>query len=169
MDPLGLDWVRAQLAALPADQHSDVSTVLSLVNANQIIMSCCEIANFRPGTYTFDPRDIRKFGDDVEDLDYGEPSPVMESGQDAVTWPFVGVDSSALLLADFARLPEVVEVLTSEQYDLALQDDSVFAEITNAVGGPCFSVIVGGAMPGMEFDGDGVYSISSDAFRLCEV
>jgi hypothetical protein len=162
---MALNWVRDQIGALPVDDLADVSTVLSLVNANQIIMSCCDIADFRPGMYMLDPRNIRKFGDEDEEFDYDDADPTDDSDQVAIRYPFVSIDSSALLLVDFAHLPKVVEVLTWEQYDLALQDDALFGRITNALGGPCFAVIMGGCMPGMEFDGDGVYTIRSDAFR----
>jgi hypothetical protein len=36
MDPLGLDWVRDQLASLPADARRDIGAVLSLVNADGV-------------------------------------------------------------------------------------------------------------------------------------
>ena len=48
-----------------------------------------------------------------------------------------------------------------EQYDLSLQaeGDAVIARIVEALGGTYFALIHGGCMPGMEFDGDGTYTI----------
>ena len=56
-------------------------------------------------------------------------------------------------------------LLTWEQYDLGLQDDAVFVNIIAALGGPYFAVIHGGCAPGMEFDGDGTYTIPPGCVR----
>ena len=77
------------------------------------------------------------------------------------SYPFAAVDSKALIVADIAQLPNLVRFLTWEKYDLSLQDqgDAVIGMIVEALGGPYFAVIHGGCMPGMEFDGDGTYTI----------
>jgi hypothetical protein len=77
------------------------------------------------------------------------------------SYPFAAVDSGALIVADFGQLPKLVRLLTWEQYDLSLQaqGDAVVGKIVEALGGPYFAVIQGGCMPGMEFDGDGTYTI----------
>ena len=58
-DPIALDLIRD---LLPADSHLDILSLLERVNVNHPAMSCYTIPDFRPGTYTLDPRHIQKFG-----------------------------------------------------------------------------------------------------------
>ncbi len=146
--------------SLPPDGHLDVGALLERVTVSFPAMSCYRIEDFRPGFYTLDPRDIQKLGDEEQDFDYSEGEhAVTEPVDNATSFPFAAVDSGALIVADVAHLPKLVTLLTWEQYDLALQDDAVFANIIEALGGAYFAVIHGGCMPGMEFDGDGTYTI----------
>ena len=162
-DPLALDVIRD---SLPPDGHLDVGPLLERVTVNFPAMSCYTIEDFRPGFYTLDPRDIKKFGDDQDDLDYSEGEhDEGEPGDKAASLPFAAVDSGALIVADVAHLSKLVTLLDWEQYDLGLQDDAVFVNIIEALGGPYFAVIHGGCMPGMEFDGDGTYTIPRGCIR----
>jgi len=156
-DPLALDMLRD---LLPEDATFDVAGLLERANANHPAMACYTIPEFRPGLFTLDPHDIKKFGDEEEDFDYSEGDQAGgEAAWKAPSFPFAGVDSGALIVADVGRLPRLVKLLSWEQYDLGLQDDAVFGKIVEELGGPYFAVIRGGCMPGMEFRGDGTYTI----------
>jgi hypothetical protein len=162
-DPLALDTIRD---SLPPDGHLDIGILLERVTVNFPAMSCYTIEDFRSGFYTLDPRDIKKVGDDEHDFDFSEGEQDETEPVDMATaLPFVAVDSGALIVADVAHLPELVTLLTWEQYDLGLQDDAVFVDIIEAMGGPYFAVIHGGCMPGIEFDGDGTYMIPPGCVR----
>jgi len=162
-DPLALDMIRD---SLPPDGHFDVGALLERVTANFPAMACYTIEDFRPGFYALDPRDIRKFGDEEDNFDYGAGEQAETEPVDKTTsFPFAAVDSGALIVADVAHLPKLVTLLTWEQYDLGLQDNGVFVHIIEALGGPYFAVIHGGCMPGMEFDGDGTYTIPPGCVR----
>jgi hypothetical protein len=129
-------------------------------------MACYSIPDFRPGLFTLDPHDIKKFGDEEEDFDYSEGDQEDgELGEKASSFPFAAVDSGTLIVADVGHLPRLVMLLSWEQYDLGLQDDGVFSRIIEALGGPYFALIHGGCLPGMEFDGDGTYTIPADCVR----
>jgi hypothetical protein len=131
-------------------------------------MACYRIPDFRPGLFTLEPHDIKKFGDEDEDFDYGEAEEQhAEAGDNSSSYPWVGVDSGALIVADDAHLPELGKVLTWEKYDLALQREEVFGEIVDALGGPFFTVMHGSCLPGMEFDGDETYTIPVQCVRRC--
>jgi hypothetical protein len=58
----------------------------------------------------------------------------------APSYPFAAVDSGALVVADVGHLPNLVRLLTWEQYDHGLQDqgDAVIAGIVEALGEPYF-------------------------------
>jgi len=162
-DPLALDIIRD---SMPGDARFDIGRLLTRVNSNHSAMSCYRVNDFRPGIYTLDPRDIRKFGDEDSDLDYMEGDQAPSGSADHATrFPFVAVDSAALIVADSAHLPHLAGLLSWEQYDLGLQHEEVFTKITEALGGPYFAVISGGCMPGMEFDGDGTYTIPAGRVR----
>jgi hypothetical protein len=162
-DPLALDMLRD---LLPAGAAIDIDGLLERASANCPAMACYTVPNFRPGLFTLDPHDIKKFGDEEQDFDYGEGDETEgEPAGKAPSFPFAAVDSGALILADVSQLPKLVNLLTWEQYDLGLRDDAVFAEIVEALGGPYFAVINGGVMPGMEFDGDGTYTIPVGCVR----
>jgi hypothetical protein len=165
-DPVALDMIRDRLASFSTDDPVEASRVPEQVNVKYSAMSCYQIGDFQPGVYTLSPQDIQKFGDEDEDLDYNEAEEDEKVSPDLqVHYPFVGVDSGALIIADFAHVSQLVNLLTWEQYDLGLQDESVFGKITDALGGPYFALIIGGIMPGMEFDGDGTYTIKAGAVR----
>lgn len=75
------------------------------------------------------------------------------------------MDSGALIVADLAQLPKLVGLLSWEQYDLGCQNDAVFGKTVEALGGPYFAAIRGGCMSGMEFDGDGTYTIAVGSLK----
>ena len=167
MDPLALEMVRDELASLPPHSRTDI--LLRRANEHHPAMSCYHIPDFRPGLYVLDPRDIHKFGDD-ESIDYDGPNddePDLCAPPDS--YPFVAVDSGTLVFADFSHLSRLVELFTWEQYDLAMRDVGVFGQIVHALGGPYFAIVVGQCLPGMDFDGDGVYTIDPGAVKLSRV
>ncbi|MEX0611512.1 MAG: hypothetical protein WD229_05290 [Pirellulales bacterium] len=82
------------------------------------------------------------------------------------SYPFVSVDTAAIVFVDISHLADVLELLTWEQYDLGLQDDRVFRRIADALGAPCFALILA-AGPPYEFDGDGTYTLKPGAVRPC--
>jgi hypothetical protein len=160
-DPLALDML-ADL--LPLGAPMDVSRLLEAANANEPdALACFTIPDFRPGLYSLDPRDIKKFGDEDDDLDYSEGEE--ETSDEAPQYLFAGVDSGTLIFADFAHLPKLVTLLTWEQYDRSLGDDTVFPAVLDRLGGPYFAVIVSDARLGMQFDGDGVYTVAAGCLR----
>jgi hypothetical protein len=142
-----------------------VAELLQRANASHPALACFTIPGFRPGLYTLDPHDIKKFGDEEEEFDYVDDDVEREPPGIASSYPFAAVDSGALIVADVEQLPKLAGSLTREQYDLGLQDDAVFGKIVEALGGPYFAVIHGGRMPGMEFDGDGTYTIPMGCVR----
>jgi hypothetical protein len=163
LDPLFLDLIRD---SLPPDGHLDFGTLLERVTAKFAAMSCYTVEDFRPGFYTLDPHDIQKFGNEEDDFDYGEGEQAeTEPVDEAKSYPFAAVDSGALIVADVSRLPKLATLFTWEQYDLGLQDDAVFTNIIEALGGPYFALIHGGCMPGMAFDGGGIYTLPPGCVR----
>jgi hypothetical protein len=159
-DPVALDMLHDQLASVSAHASLDIGQLLERVNVRYPAVSCYHVPAFRPGLYTLDPRDIQKFGDEDDDLDYNEAQEdERETGDHEASFPFVAVDSGTLVFADFAHLSRLVALLSWEQYNLGLQDEAVFGRITDALGGPFFALIMAGGMAGMEFDGDGIYTI----------
>jgi hypothetical protein len=65
-DPVALDLLAELLSqGLPAD----VSALLERANVSYPALACLTIPDFRPGLYTLDPRDIKKFGNEDEDFD----------------------------------------------------------------------------------------------------
>ena len=87
-DPLALDLLGE---LLPPGSPMDVSAFLERGNANNASLACLTIPDFRPGLYALDPRDIKKFGDEDEGLDYSEGEPQTDDG--APDYLFAGVDS----------------------------------------------------------------------------
>src|SRR6516165_3533497 len=116
-DPIALDMLGE---SLQPGTPFDVGGLLERANANHPAVACFTIPDFRPGSYTLNPRDIRKFGDDDEDLDYSEGE--LEPGDTAPEFRFVAVDSGTLIFVDLAHLPKLVTLLTWEQYDRFLGD-----------------------------------------------
>jgi hypothetical protein len=165
-DPLGIDVIRDELGNLPPNARTDIALFLERVNSNFPLMGSYEVVDFKPGNYTLDPRDIKKFGDEDDGLDY---EGLDEVGQEPPGHPFFSVDSGTAMIVGFSHLPRFVDLLTWESYDLALQDDKAFIrtvrELTNSLGGPFFALISGVDMPGMEFDGDGTYTLKAGALR----
>ena len=162
-DPLALDMIRD---SLPAGIPLEIGGLLERMNVNYPAMSCHTIPDFRPGMYTLDPRDIQKFGDEEQDFDYSDSEQAESEPTDkAPCFPFAAVDSGSLIVADVAHLAKLVNLLSWEQYNLGLQDDAAFVKIVDAIGGPYFAVISSGCMPGMEFDGDGTYTIPAGCVR----
>jgi hypothetical protein len=159
-DPLALDMLGD---LLPPGAPMDVPVFLERANANNASLACFTIPDFRPGLYTLDPHDIKKFGDEGEDLEYSEDE--LEADDEAPDYLFAGVDSGTLIFADVAHLPKLVALFTWEQYDRSLGDDTVFPGIIERLGGPYFAVIVSDARLGMQFDGDGTYTVPADRVR----
>jgi hypothetical protein len=155
-DPLALDLLGE---LLPPGIPFDVLGLLERANSHQPTLACFTIPDFQPGVYTLDPRDIRKFGDEDEEFDYDAEEMEPELTGTAPSYPFAAVDSGALIIADVRHLPTLVGLLTWEQYDRCLQDGALFGTIVEELDGPYFAIVHGGCMPGMEFDGDGTYTI----------
>jgi len=160
IDPLALDLLPD---LLPEGASFDVARLLERANANHPAIACYTVPDFRPGAYTLDPRDIKKFGDEDEDFDYSEGEEA--SGDKTTDFLFVAVDSGTLIFADVAHLSKLATLLTWEQYDRSLGDDTVFPEIIERLGGPYFAVIVSDGRLGMQFDGDGTYTIAPACLR----
>jgi hypothetical protein len=166
MDPLGLEMVRELTASLPIGGSENLAILLQRANANFPALSCYQVGDFQPGMYWLDPRDIRKFGDEDDNFDYeGGEEAESDSANLPESFPFVSVDSGSLIFADFVHFARLVDLLTWEKYDLALQGKEVFEEIIEALGGPYFTLIQSGCVPGMEFDGDGSYTIKAGTVR----
>jgi hypothetical protein len=159
-DPLALDMLGK---LLPPGAPADVAGLLERANANYLALACFTIPDFRPGLFTLDPRDIRKFGDDDDDLDYSEAE--QETHDRAPDYLFAAVDSGTLIVADLAALPSLVALLPWEKYDRFLGDDTVIPSIIEGLGGPYFAVIVSDSQLGMQFDGDGIYTIPIDCVK----
>ena len=73
-----------------------------------------------------------------------------------------------LILADTAHLPRLLTLLTWEQYNRSLRDDAVLPGIAEWLGGPYFAVLISDARLGMEFDGDGTYTIPESSVRASD-
>jgi hypothetical protein len=162
-DPELLDGLRD---LLPPGVPVDVAGVLERANAGFPAMACYTIPDFRPGLFTLDPRDVKKFGYEDEDLDYGaDVQAHTEPDDEASSWPFVGVDSGAIIVVDATHVADLVNRLSWEQYNLGLEDQAVFGRIADALGGAFFAVVLGAGAPDMEFDGDGTYTIPVGCVR----
>jgi hypothetical protein len=150
----------------PPGTPLDIGRLLERMNLHHSAIACYTIPEFQPGLFTLDPHDIKKFGDEEEDYDYGEAEEQdTEVGDKFSSYPWVGVDSGTLIVADVAHVRELAKLLTWEQYDLALQNEEVFGQIIDALGGPFFALMHGSCLPGMEFDGDGTYTIPVGCVR----
>jgi hypothetical protein len=159
-DPLALDMLAD---ILRPGVPSGIVELLDRANASHPAVACFTLPGFRPGLYTLDPYDIKKFGDEDDDYDYSEGE--QEAGEKAPEYPWVGVDSGTLIFADVAHLPKLVTLLTWEQYDRSLGNDAILPAIVERLGGPCFAVVVSDARLGMQFDGDGTYTIQAGSVR----
>ena len=159
-DPATLDMLGDLLRS---GSPFDVDELLSRANANHPAVACLRIPDFRPGLYHLDPHDIEKFGDDDDDFDYGESE--SEPGDQAPEYQFAAVDSGALIFADVVHLPTLVTLLTWEQYDRFLRGDTVLPGIVEGLGGPYFAVVGADSRPGMQFDGDGTYTVPAACVR----
>src|SRR5262249_40264787 len=126
-DPICLDRIRDLVASWPGQANTNVGRLFEEVNARYPAMSCCQIDSFQPGEFMLDPRDIRKFGDEEQDLDYDG---IPEDANAVASYPFVAVDSAALMLADSTYLDQLVDLLDWEQYERALQDDTVYSKVS---------------------------------------
>jgi hypothetical protein len=159
-DPLALDMLgELLLPGFPVD----VSRLLERANANHPALACFMISDFQPGLYTLDPRDIRKFGNEDDDFDYGEDE--QQPDKTVPDYLFTAVDSGTLLLADVAYLPKLVILLTWEQYDRSRGDDTILPGIVEQLGSPYFAVVASDSRLAMEFDGDGTYTIPASCVR----
>jgi hypothetical protein len=162
-DPIALDMLRE---LLPADIPLDLVGLLERANATYPAVACYTIPDFHSGVFTLDPHDIRKFGDEEDDFDYGEGEQRASEPPNAPAFPFAAVDSGTLLFADVAHLPKMATLLSREQQkDCSLADVAVWPQIIEGLGGPYFAVIVSNSSVGMQFDGDGVYTISVGCVR----
>jgi hypothetical protein len=159
-DPLALDLLGDMLQpGIPFD----IAKMLERANANHPAVACFTIPDFRPGLYQFDPCDIKKFGDEDDGVDYSEGE--QEAADKPPDYLWVGVDSGTLIFCDVAHVAELVKLLRWEQYDRSLGDDSVLPAIVEQLGGPRFAVVVSDSSLGMDFDGDGTYSVSPGRLR----
>ena len=139
-DPMLLDGLRD---LLPPGIPVDVAGVLDRANADFPAMACHTIPNFRVGVFTLDPCDIRKFGYEDEDLDYGEESQThAEPDNAALSFPWAAVDSGALVLVDATHLADLVHLVSWEQYNLGLDDQTIFGRIADVLGGDYFAVVL---------------------------
>ena len=68
-DPLALDMLGE---LLPAGIPVDVPALLERANANHPALACLTIPDFRAGLFTLDPHDIKKFGDEDDEFNYGD-------------------------------------------------------------------------------------------------
>jgi hypothetical protein len=159
-DPLALDMLGDMLRS---GTPFDFAELLEGANANHPAVACFTIPDFRPGLYTLDPRDIKKFGDEDDALDYSEGE--QEAGNKAPSYLWVAVDSGTLIFAAVAHLAKLVTLLTWEQYDRSLGDDSILPAIVDQLGGPYFAVVVSDSGCGMQFDGDGTFTIAAHSVR----
>jgi hypothetical protein len=157
-DPLALDMLRDLLSP-----DAPLDGLLERVNADYPAMACYTVPDFKPGVYALEPSDIKKFGDEDDDFDYNEGEP--EPSDKVPDFLFAAVDSGTLIFADFAYLPNLATLLSWEQYDRSLGDDTVLPKIVDALGGPYFAVIISDCRLGIQFDGDGIYMISPAAVR----
>jgi len=159
-DPLALDMLGDILQpGIPFD----IAKLLERANANHPAVACFTIPDFRPGLYKLDPRDIKKFGDEDDGFDYSECE--QEAGDGPPDYLWVGVDSGTLIFADVVHLAGLVKLLTWEQYDRSLGNDSILPAVVEQLGGPHFAVVMSDSRSGMEFDGDGTYSVPPDRLR----
>lgn len=154
-DPLALDMLGA---LLQPGAPMDVPVFLERANANNASLACYTIPDFRPGLYALDPRGIKKFGDEEDEVDYSEGE--QEAGDEAPDYLWVGVDSGTLIFADLAHLSKLAMLLTWEKYDRSLGDSTLLPEIVERLGGPYFAVVESDGRLGMQFDGDGTYTIA---------
>jgi hypothetical protein len=165
-DPITLDFLRERLAGLTPLSHDDLRNFLVELCKEMGDIGHYQIENFSPGHYQLDLRDIRKFGSEEEDMS-DEEWEEWQSEENSEEGPpdirYVGVDSAAIFIADISHLKQLIQVLTPEEYDRALAEDSVFAEINQSIGGPYYALATPG--PGIEFDGDGTYTIRKGAIQ----
>jgi hypothetical protein len=161
-DPLALDMVGEMLSP---GAPMEVPVFLERANANNASLACFTIPDFQPGQYTLDPRDIKKFGDEDESFDYSEGETETETDDEAPDYLYAGVDSGTLIFADVAHLAKLATLLTWEQYDRSFGDDTILPGIVERLGGPYFAVVVSDSRLGMEFDGDGTYTVSPGRLR----
>jgi hypothetical protein len=161
-DPLALDMLGDILRpGTPFDIHE----LLERANADHPAVACFTVPDFQPGAYTLDPRDIKKFGDEDGDLDYteGEQEPADEAAD--ILFLFAAVDSGTLIFADVAHLAKLVTLLTWEQYDRSFGDGTILPRIVERLGGPYFVAVVSDSRLGIQFDGDGTYTIAPRCVR----
>lgn len=169
-DPSYAEFVYDEMSAMTPDSRANIRTVLWRMNGSLSVMSCCVIADFRPGLFTLDPCHIRKFGADDEDFSFDEEGKDEDDPTiDPTSYQFVGTDSATLIMVDFAHSFDFCRLFRWEKYDQALRgDDNVFANINVALGGPYFALVSAVGMPGMDFDGDGTFTIKAGAIKPCE-
>lgn len=160
-DPLALDMLGD---ILRRGAPLDIAELLERANANHAAVACITIPDFRPALYAIDPRDIKKFGDEDDESECSEGEQV--AGDKATDHLWVAVDSGTLIFADVLYLPTLVTLLTWEQYDRSLGDDTIFPAIVERLGGPHFAVVESNSRLGMQFDGDGTYTISAGSVKL---
>lgn len=139
----------------------DLAGLLEWANDSYPAVACYPLPDFTPGLYTLDPGDITRFGDEEDDLNFSEGEEnEFEDDDAAPTYPFVAVDSGILIFADAAHPTRLVTLLTWDEYNRSLKDDSVIPRIVEELGGPFFALIVAGGGLEMAFDGDGIYTIA---------
>src|ERR1700688_4490718 len=91
-DPVALDILGEILG--PGSSF-DIGVLLERANAKYPAVACITIPDFRPGLFTLDPRDIKKFGDEDDEFDYSDGD--QETGDLGPDYLFTAVDSGTLI------------------------------------------------------------------------
>jgi len=144
IDPLALDGLRDQLAAIgAAEAHEHVALVKALAGLR---VGLHEVEHFQPGTYELDL-------DSFEQADLGDATPEVFE-----------VDSGAVVIIDLTILEAVARAFTWERYDALLQsppgDDSAVDALIHEVGSGGFAIVSADAAK--HFSGDGAFRLKHD-------
>ena len=154
-DPLALDILGEY-----SQEHPPESSGVLPVWAQRVHKNCLaglyEIANFRPGRYRFDLRNMQV----CNDVDDSHPEALK----------LFSTDSGAFIIAGCFHLQALTACFNWEKYDLALRtpvgDYSGFLAVNEAIGGPYYALIeCPGIGSGTVFEGDGTYRLSEGAIQ----
>jgi hypothetical protein len=145
IDPLALDGLSAELQVMfrsPVIERSEM--IRSLPGFLRVGIQ--HVGNFRVGTYRLGNEDLEKTDE-----------------EDAVST--FDIDSGTLCVVDLNHIGSTAEALTWDRYDNFLRspvgDNSIWAKITEEIGGPFFGMLSGDV--GTPFAGDGRYRLRNDA------
>ena len=145
IDPLALDGLATELQSISSSPPSEIlSRIRSLPGFLRVGIH--QVSNFRPGTYSLGNDDLEKANDE----------------DDASVFD---IDSGTLCVLDLNHLGSTAKALTWDRYDNFLRspagDNSIWAEITEEIGGPFFGMLSGDVST--PFGGDGRYRLRSNA------